>query len=433
MNLLVTNTRNAQAYAIIRALKPYADKIVATMEGRNRLAARFSHAANSRLVDKRYYVPSPEKDWRAGKIQKKNSEREEAYVVAVLRICELEKIDIIFPSFDPHVYVFSKNKQRFEKSGVLIPVPDYETVLTPLDKYRTISAAQEVGFPCPQTYLPENQDELKKIALDMGFPLVIKPRFSSGGRGTSVVKNFSELTQRLSLVRRKQGMPILQEYIPGGSHNRSFHVVVDRNGELKSNFSSTKHRGFRVNGGYGTGQESAVPDVYLTEATRLLHKIGWWGCAMVETKLDPRDGVPKLMEINPRFGNGLWVRTELKVNEPLMCVKIARGEDAGAPHEFPAGTVFVDPVEDVLLLGYHLLDLLVFKLRVDILRRRPLDVLNPPMGLRKLFLSYKHTCLSKKKVFNPYFRYFSQDPLVALLWWLQYFQLILRALRRVGR
>jgi hypothetical protein len=30
-------------------------------------------------------------------------EREEAYIQAVLRICEKEKIDTIFPSFDPAV------------------------------------------------------------------------------------------------------------------------------------------------------------------------------------------------------------------------------------------------------------------------------------------------------------------------------------------
>ena len=154
MNLLVTNTRNAQAYAIIRALRPHAQKIVATMEGEKRLAARLSHAANSRLVDKRCYTPSPAKDWRAGRIQRENTESEEAYIRVVLRICEQEKIDTIFPSFDPQVYVFSKNKERFESIGVLIPVPDYETVVTPLDKYRTIQAAQEVGFPCPKTYLP---------------------------------------------------------------------------------------------------------------------------------------------------------------------------------------------------------------------------------------------------------------------------------------
>ena len=96
MNLLVANTRNAQAYAIIRALRPYAEKIVVTMYGKNRLSARLSHAANSRLVDKRYYVPSPVEDWRAGNIGRENTEREEAYVQAVERICEIEKIDTIF-------------------------------------------------------------------------------------------------------------------------------------------------------------------------------------------------------------------------------------------------------------------------------------------------------------------------------------------------
>ena len=100
MNLLVANTRNAQAYAIIRALRPYAEKIVVTMYGKNRLSARLSHAANSRLVDKRYYVPSPVEDWRAGNIGRENTEREEAYIQAVERICEIEKIDTIFPSWD---------------------------------------------------------------------------------------------------------------------------------------------------------------------------------------------------------------------------------------------------------------------------------------------------------------------------------------------
>jgi biotin carboxylase len=193
MNLLVTNTLNAQAYAIIRALRPFASKIVATMEGDNRLIARLSHAANSRLVDRRYFTPSPVKDWRAGRVQKENTASEEAYIKAVMRICEDEKIDTIFPSFDPHMYVFSKNKARFKRMGILIPIPDYDTVINPLDKYRTICAAQEVGFPCPRTYLPDGEDNLKQIAEKLGFPLVIKPRFTAGGRGTMVVRDFAEL------------------------------------------------------------------------------------------------------------------------------------------------------------------------------------------------------------------------------------------------
>jgi len=183
MNLLVTNTRNPQAYSIIRALRPYSERVVVTMYGESRLAARLSHAANSRLVDKRYHVPSPMEDWKAGIIQKENTEREEAYIQAILRICEQEKIDTIFPSFDAHVYVFSKNKDRFEKLGVVIPIPGYEVVITPLDKYRTTQAAEEVGFPCPKTFLPENKEHRRRIANDLGFPLILKRRFTAGGRG----------------------------------------------------------------------------------------------------------------------------------------------------------------------------------------------------------------------------------------------------------
>jgi biotin carboxylase len=432
MNLLVTNTRNAQAYAIIRALRPHSRKIVATMEGDKRLAARLSHAANSRLLDKRYYTPSPAEDWRAGRIQRENTVSEENYVRAVERICEKEKIDTIFPSFDPHVYVFSKNKARFGKVGILIPVPDFDTAIIPLDKYRTILAAREVGFPCPLTYLPESENDLESIVLKAGFPLVIKPRFTSAGRGMAVARNFCELSEKISVVKKTYGMPLVQEYIPGG-HRNNFHFVINGRGELRSVFSGKISRSFRISGGFGTGQESTVPHPYIKEATRLVHRLGWWGGTLVETLVDPRDGLPKLMEINPRFGNRLWVRTVLGINEPLMCLKIARGEDVGAEQEYPAGIVMLDPMEDLLLLGYHLLDLTVYRFRIGVLRKKPVDLLTPPMDFRQLVKSYSQTYFNdKKKFFNPYFKNFFHDPLVSMLWWFQYFLLILRATRRVG-
>jgi predicted ATP-grasp superfamily ATP-dependent carboligase len=433
MNLLVTNTRNSQAYAIIRALRPYAERTVATMEGENFIAARLAHAANSRLVDKRYHTPSPAKDWMAGRIQRENTEREESYIRAVETICEKEKIDTIFPSFDPHVYVFSKNKERFEKMGILIPVPDYETVITPLDKYRTVRAAEEAGLPCPRTYLPENGDELERIADEVGFPLVIKPRFTAGGWGTSIVRKFSELSETTDFVRKHRGMPIIQEHIPGG-RRENFHLVTDKNGKLKAVFSSTIHRNFRIDGGYGYGQETTVPHPYFAAAATLVRKMGWWGGALVETRVDPRDGIHKLMEINPRFGNRLWVRSELGVNEPLMCIKIAEGKDVGATRIYPAGIVLVDIVEDVITLGFQLLDLLAYRFRIGFLGMEPLDPFNPPMTLKELVQSYSHTYFKGKvKAYNPYSKYFFQDPLVSIIWYLQFLILILKQAKQLGR
>lgn len=170
------------------------------------------------------------------RIQKENTEREEAYIQAVLRICEKEQIDAIFPSFDSHVYVFSKNKERFETLGIVIPIPDYDAVITPLDKYRTIKAAEEVGFPCPKTFLPESEEDIRRVAIQ---------------------------------------------------------------------------------------------------------KLGWWGSITVQTRIDSRDNTAKLMGINPRIGGGLWHRIQAGINEPLMLLKIARGEEVEPIREYPVGIILL--------------------------------------------------------------------------------------------
>src|SRR5688572_5003472 len=114
MRVLVTNTQTPQAYAVIRALRPHAERVVAVTEGADSLLARLAHAAHSRLVDSRHAVPSPVEDWAAGRIQRDNTAREAGFVDALLRICADERIDVIFPSWDPYVYVLAKNKARFE-------------------------------------------------------------------------------------------------------------------------------------------------------------------------------------------------------------------------------------------------------------------------------------------------------------------------------
>jgi hypothetical protein len=76
VNLLVTNCNAAQSYAIVRALRPYANRVVATMTGTNRWKARTSHTANSRYVDARYYTPNLA-DWPPASAET-NTENEEA-------------------------------------------------------------------------------------------------------------------------------------------------------------------------------------------------------------------------------------------------------------------------------------------------------------------------------------------------------------------
>jgi biotin carboxylase len=401
------------------------------MEGAHRWAARTAHAANSRLVDRRYYVPRADQDWKAGIIQRENTAREEAYVQRVLEICHREGIDTIFPSWDPLVYVFAKNRHRFK--DILIPVPPYETLLTPLDKFRTIEAAQASGFPCPRTYVPEGASDLARITGELDPPWVLKRRFTAGGEGMAFITDIAALRAAVDKVRDPRAMPMIQEYIPG-RERQHFYVIADRASEVKGCFCPRVVRyASRLHSDTSGSVASAVSHPLVPQVKKLVRDMGWWGALTLQTKVDVRDGLPKLMEINPRLGLHLWYRTELGVNEPLMCLRIARGEDVPEGH-YPVGNLLLSPLEDTLRIGVEVLDSLIYRVRTRVLGKRPVDPTNPGRGLTALARAYARDYLGPEtKVFSPYWKYLPEDPLPCLLWWYAYAGFFVRSLRTLGR
>ncbi|MGB7949505.1 MAG: hypothetical protein WCH75_17600, partial [Candidatus Binatia bacterium] len=204
---------------------------------------------------------------------------------------------------------------------------------------------------------------------------------------------------------------------------------------LRAVAGSRRVRNFaRVNPHLPTARESAAPHSYVTQAANLVHHLGWWGGTTVQTKIDSRDGIPKLMEINPRLGYQLWTRTELGLNEPLICLKIAREEGTQEVKECPIETMILNPIEDSVGLVFKLVDLIIYNVRIRLLGKTPFDPSNPPLSLTEIVESYKKTYLTgKKKVTDPYFRYFFQDPIVSMLWWAQFFRLASKELKDLGR
>ena len=295
--------------------------------------------------------------WTTGRVAEGPSEVELEYVDVMLRASEREGIDVIFPSWDPYVAVLSRHRATFAARGIVIPVPDFDTVLVALDKQRTIEAARASGFPCPHSYRYESPEQLDAIADAEGFPLVVKPRFTSGSRGMAVVRTRDELQAVVPGIVAAHGAPLVQEYIPGGQRS-SVQFVVGRDGTLVFAFQKHRHRTFRRTARFGTVSESTSADERTARALPLVARLGLWGAFGIETIRDPRDGVDKLMEVNPRFPRQVWNRVEAGINEPLLCVRIARGEPVRPVPPCPPGTWFVSPVEDVQLFGLQLLDLL---------------------------------------------------------------------------
>ncbi len=421
MRLLLTNARCAQAYASLRALRPYAEWVTVVMSGPPALGFwPTCHAAYSRLVDRRCRVPDPERDWHAGRIQRENTPAEQTFVDAMLRVCERDRIDTIFPSNDPWVYVLAKNRERFADQGVLVPLPDYDTVVKPLDKYATIRCAEEMGFPTPRTWLPESDEDFEKILAETSPPWMVRPRFTSGGRGMQIVTEAQRLKATARATATLHGTPMVQEYVPGRG-NQSYYVVMDRSVRPVSVYTPKVVRvSGRVLRNVTGASVSAAGAPFAAEAVRLLARIGWWGGATLQTKIDARDDTPKLMEINPRCGTYTWARTEIGINEPLLWLRIARGEspDCLVPgKDYPLGRLMLDPFADATTFFADLVELAAYRFRTRVLGRASVDPASAPPGVAEMLRAYRDEYLGPhERVYHPAFRYLLEDPLPCLLW-----------------
>jgi biotin carboxylase len=372
------------------------------------------HAAYSRLVDARYGVPDPELDWLAGRVQATNTALEEAFIKRILEICARERIDTIFPSSDAWVYVFSKNKALFESENVLIPVPDLQTVMTPLDKYQTICAAQEVGFPCPATFLAESDEDVRRAARELPPPWVIKLRFTTGGRGMDFVEDLDELVEKCRGTRARHGVPMIQEFIPG-NQTESLYMVVDRHQRVVSAVAARARR--RRNDATASASETIPIGPVEEKAIALGQYTNWWGGLTVQYMRDQRDGQPKLMEINPRLGVHLWYRTELGINEPLTCLKVARDKVTEAHNDYPVGCLFLSPVEDLVLLPLDLLGIAIYRFRTVICKRSTAQRLEFQYSMENRFGCYWKDYRGKReRRLEPYCRYVGENPLPFFMW-----------------
>ncbi len=411
MNLLITNTQEDQAYLILRCLVDEASKIVVTVCGDNLIQRWAGMAQWSRHVSQRCRVPDCSADWRAGLIQAENTLDEERYIQRIEEICGAEGIDVIFPSYDPEVYVFAKNKSRLASQGIVAVVPDYDGLTRILDKSLTIKAAVNVGFPVPKTCVPAGSEALSVVVQKMNPPWVLKPRCNAHGVNIKLAEDLASLEKTYCVLSEIQERPMVQEYIPAAT-KRNYYVVVDRDSEIVSLFSPEVLRTRKV--GIRTPCAAVVSSAnvpFTDEIRALLRELGVWGGMTIQSIVDARDGKPKLMEINPRFGHNLWYRTELGINGPLIFLRMAKGEDPGEVPGFREGVLMLDPLWDLLHLVGQTIDQTMAFFRAKI---RGTESTSGPFereSIRQLLKDYKSDYFSKTdRVTSPLNRGLFSDP-----------------------
>lgn len=305
-DVLVTDGRWRNTLAVVRSL---GRKGISVTCGDS---TRFSCSLFSRYCKKRLLYPSPQ-------IQPRK------FVEILNTELERGRYGVLFPTDENTIRLICDKKSLFPKD-VSIPLADKDSLFIAMNKKETVKFAVKSGIPCPQTVFVDDLSEIRRLKRRVSFPAVIKPQSSSGAKGIAYVQREKDFEEAYGKIHRIFPYPIIQERIPPGGESVAVSALFDNHSRLVASFTHKKIREYPVDGGASTLSESCFRPAILDLAIELLRKLSWFGLAMVEFRVDPRDNIPKLMEINARPWGSIQLPISAGVDFPYLLYKLALGE-----------------------------------------------------------------------------------------------------------
>ena len=94
--------------------------------------------------------------------------------------------------------------ERVTDSGFIFIGPEADTIRLMGNKVSAIEAMKKAGVPCvpgSDGPLTDDNNEILKMARDIGYPVIIKAASGGGGRGMRVVHNEKDIVKSVSLTR----------------------------------------------------------------------------------------------------------------------------------------------------------------------------------------------------------------------------------------
>ncbi len=288
---------------------------------------RRSLAGSSRYCRDYFSYPSP-------------TERPDDFLAAIQHNASAHAVQVILPMTEVTAYLLARNRGLLAPASV--PLPDADNWDLLADKCRLLQAAQQLQVPAPITLFPDNANELVAAAEQLGFPIVLKPCRSkvwSHDRCTAtavhVAHNPAELGTLTATYGYLRDFPLaVQAYVPGSG--LGIFALYDH-GKPIAFFAHRRIREKPPRGGVSVLSESiAVRADMQTYTTRLLDHAQWHGVAMVEFR-GTEDGIPQLMEINPRFWGSLQLAIDAGVDFPGLLYELALGRLPAVPQGYQTG------------------------------------------------------------------------------------------------
>lgn len=208
----------------------------------------------------------------------------------VLDYCLGQGIDLLLPIGIPAQLFAARHIDRLRDAGLHLLVSKEETFRLFKDKKRFYDYMSGHGW---KAYMPERFEagETKR------FPLIIKPRVGSGGKGSRIVRKESEITDA-------DRTSVMEAYIPS---SEEYATNIMFNGGRTLGHVTYRKKAAREEYILGQGEEDQhhiVNEVcetpFLSLFESILKDADFTGICCVDYKID--NGQPKIFEINARLG-----------------------------------------------------------------------------------------------------------------------------------
>ena len=319
LRILVTDGDTRAALAVTRSLGRQGHTVIVGEKHGPALAQ------TSRYCAQPLVYPPPERE-------------ERAFIDAIAQAVTTHRVDVLMPVADISTLLLTAERARLAPCE--LPFADAAIVERAADKAALMRSAQRLGVPIPTSWFLERPEDV--AGLSPSFPLVLKPhrsrvRTAAGWRSCSVsyANDAAALARELAHRDAAEYPIILQERISGPG--AGIFVCYDRGRPI----ALCSHRRLREKppwGGVSVLSETVPIDPRASEyAQRILGDLDWHGVAMVEFKVDARDGIPKLMEVNGRFWGSLQLAIDAGVDFPAILLGTLTGTAPSEPPPYRVG------------------------------------------------------------------------------------------------
>ncbi|MBO1041914.1 pyruvate carboxylase [Brucella pituitosa] len=248
----------------------------------------------------------------------------------VIRVAKLSGADAIHPGYG----LLSESPEFADacaENGIIFIGPKPETMRRLGNKVAARNLAIEIGVPVvPATDpLPDDIEEVKKLAAKIGYPLMLKASWGGGGRGMRAIRAEEDLDREVGEAKREAKAAFgKDEVYLEKLVERARHVEVQILGDTHGNAVHLYERDCSIQRRNQKVVERA-PAPYLNDAQRqelasyglkIAHATDYIGAGTVEFLMDADTGAFYFIEVNPR------IQVEHTVTEEVTGIDIVKAQ-----------------------------------------------------------------------------------------------------------